>query len=101
MLWDCFGLKPLRAPQDEDFYDLMAERNEQGATVVTSNLDFSEWGDAFPNRLFGAATLDRLRHGACRLTLEGESCRSPRPIPERRNPTVATGGKTKKLSPRP
>ena len=93
---DDFGLKPLRAPQDEDFHDLVAERYEQGATIVTSNLDFSEWGDAFPNRLLGAATLDRLRHGAYRLTLEGESYRSPRPIPERRKSTVATGGKPKK-----
>ena len=93
---DDFGLKPLRAPQDEDFHDLVAERYEQGATIVTSNLDFSEWGDAFPNRLLGAATLDRLRHGAYRLTLEGESYRSPRPMPEPRNPTVATGAKTTK-----
>ena len=68
---DDFGLKPLRAPQDEDFHDLVAERYEQGATIVTSNLDFSEWGDAFPNRLLGAATLDRLRHGAYRLTPGG------------------------------
>ena len=68
---DDFGLKPLRAPQDEDLHDLVAERYEQGATIVTSNLDFSEWGDAFPNRLLGAATLDRLRHGAYRLTTEG------------------------------
>ena len=68
---DDFGLKPLRAPQDEDFHDLVAERYERGATVVTSNLDFSEWGDAFPNRLLGAATLDRLRHGAYRLTPGG------------------------------
>ena len=29
---DDFGLKPLRAPQDEDFHDLVAERYEQGAT---------------------------------------------------------------------
>ena len=93
---DDFGLKPLRAPQDEDFHDLVAERYEQGATIVTSNLDFSEWGDAFPNRLLGAATLDRLRHGAYRLTLEGQSYRSPRPMPEPRKPTVATGGKTRK-----
>ena len=68
----------------------------QGATIVTSNLDFSEWGDAFPNRLLGAATLDRLRHGAYRLTLEGESYRSPRPMPAPRKSTVATGGKSKK-----
>ena len=79
----------------EDLHDLVAERYERGATIV-SNLDFSEWGDAFPNRLLGAATLDRLRHGAYRLTLEGESYRSPRPMPERRKSTVATGGKPTK-----
>ena len=100
-LLDDFGLKPLRAPQDEDFHDLVAERYEQGATIITSNLDFSEWGDAFPNRLLGAATLDRLRHGAYRLTLEGESYRSPRPMPERRKSTVATARKNKKYSHRP
>ena len=77
---DDFGLKPLRPPQDEDLHDLLAERYEQAATVVTSNLDFTEWGDAFPNRLLGAATLDRLRHNAYRLTLEGESYRAPKPL---------------------
>jgi hypothetical protein len=46
------------------------------------NLDFSEWGDAFPNKLLGAATLDRLRHNAYRLVLDGESYRAPRSLPE-------------------
>ncbi|MFD3323099.1 ATP-binding protein, partial [Alteromonas macleodii] len=39
---------------------------------------FSEWGQAFPNKLLGAATLDRLRHNAYRLVLEGESYRKLR-----------------------
>ena len=39
-LIDDFGLKPLRAPQDEDFHDLVAERYEQGATIISSNLNF-------------------------------------------------------------
>lgn len=77
---DDFGLKPFRSPHDEDFHDLIAERYERAATLVTSNLDLSEWGDAFPNRLLGAATLDRLRHGAYLITLEGESYRSPRSL---------------------
>lgn len=80
LIIDDFGLKPLRPPHDEDFHDLVAERYERGATVLTSNLDFSEWGDAFPNQLLGAATLDRLRHGAYRVTLDGKSYRSPRPM---------------------
>lgn len=75
LIIDDFGLKPLRTPQDEDLHDLISERYEQAATVVTSNLDFSEWGDAFPNRLLGAATIDRLRHNACKLVLDGSSYR--------------------------
>jgi DNA replication protein DnaC len=80
LIIDDFGLKPLRAPQDEDFHDLIAEGYEQAATIVTSNLDFAEWGDAFPNRLLGAATLARLRHAAYRVILEGDSYRAPRPL---------------------
>lgn len=78
LIIDDFGLKPLRSPQDEDLHDLISERYERSATIVTSNLDFSEWGDAFPNRLLGAATLDRLRHGAYRVILDGDSYRAPR-----------------------
>ena len=79
---DDFGLKPLCSPHDEDFHNLIDERYENSATIVTSNLDFEEWGDAFPNKLLGAATLDRLRHGAYRLVLDGESYRTPRKVPE-------------------
>ena len=80
LILDDFGLKPLRPPQDEDFHDLIAERYERAATIVTSNLDFAEWGDAFPNRLLGAATLDRLRDAAYRVILDGESYRKPKPL---------------------
>ena len=82
LIIDDFGLKPMAPPHDEDFHDLIGERYERAATIVTSNLDFSEWGDAFPNRILGAATLDRLRHAAYRVILDGESFRSPRPLPE-------------------
>lgn len=78
LIIDDFGLKPLRALDDEAFHDLIAERYERCSTLITSNLDFSEWGEAFPgNRVLGAATLDRLRHGAYRLVIEGESFRDP------------------------
>ncbi|MDQ2694543.1 MAG: IS21-like element helper ATPase IstB [Pseudomonadota bacterium] len=93
---DDFGLKPLRPPHDEDFHDLIAERYERTATILTSNLDFGEWGDAFPNRLLGAATLDRLRHGAYRLILDGDSYRAPRPLPETPKPALAKGVKITK-----
>lgn len=75
---DDYGLKPLKPGQDEDLHDLVSERYERGATIVTSNLDFVEWGEAFPNKLLGAATLDRLRHSAYQVVLDGKSYRAPR-----------------------
>jgi DNA replication protein DnaC len=48
LIIDDFGLKPLHSPDDEDFHDLIAERYERVATILTSNLDFPEWGEAFP-----------------------------------------------------
>lgn len=85
---DDFGLKPLAMNQDEDFHDVVAERYEQRATIITSNLDFDEWGEAFQNKLLGAATIDRLRHGAYRVILNGKSYRSP----QEEKSTCATKG---------
>jgi DNA replication protein DnaC len=90
LIIDDFGLKPLRPPADEDLHDLIAERYETAATLVTSNLDFPEWDQAFPaNRLLASATLDRLRHNAYCLTLEGDSFRAPRQIPTAPTPRSA------------
>jgi len=73
---------------------LIAERYERAATILTSNLDFDEWGEAFAaNKMIGAATLDRLRHGAYRVVLDGESYRSLKPVLERSKPPAAKGGK--------
>jgi len=80
LIIDDFGLKPLKANQDEDFHDVMAERYERKSTIITSNLDVPEWTEAFPNRILGAATIDRLRHGAYKVVLEGKSFRAPKPV---------------------
>lgn len=78
LIIDDFGLRPMRSPQDEDFHDLISERYERASTIITSNLDFTEWGAAFPNQISAAATLDRLRHNAHRVILEGASFRASR-----------------------
>ncbi len=99
LIIDDFGLKPLRAPADEDLHDLIAERYERAATIVTSNLDFTEWDQAdftewdqaFPgNRLLASATVDRLRHNAYCLTLDGASYRAPRQGPNRAKNALAS-----------
>ena len=96
LIIDDFGLKPLRAPADEDLHDLIAERYEQAATIVTSNLDFDEWDQAFAsNRLLASATLDRLRHNAYCLELDGPSYRDPKVAP------ASKTGIAKRLEKRP
>jgi len=94
LIIDDFGLKPLRAPQDEDLHDIVSERYERRSTIITSNLDLSEWGEAFPNKLLGAATIDRLRHGAYKVVLDGKSYRSPRDLPESPKKTVSKQSKS-------
>lgn len=95
LIIDDFGLKPMRPPADEDLHDLIAERYEQTATVVTSNLDFAEWDQAFPaNRLLASATLDRLRHNAYCLVLDGASYRAPKQTPQAGKVKLAGASKT-------
>ena len=81
LIIDDYGLKPMRPGQDEDFHELVAHRYEQRSTIITSNLEFGEWDQAFArNKLLATATLDRLLHNAYRLTLQGKSYRKPRDV---------------------
>jgi DNA replication protein DnaC len=95
LIIDDFGLKPLRPPADEDLHELMAERYESAATIVTSNLDLTEWDQAFPaNKLLASATLDRMRHNAYCLVLDGNSYRAPRQLPAVIRQRLASEAKT-------
>lgn len=81
LIIDDFGLKPLQPPADEDFYEVVTERYERGSIILTSNLSFEEWGPVFQNQVLGAAAIDRLRHQAHRVIIEGDSYRKPLPLP--------------------
>ena len=76
LIIDDFGLKPLKTPEDEDIHEVISRRYENGSMIITSNLAVSEWQQAFPNQLLGAATLDRLQHRAEVIVLDGASYRS-------------------------
>ncbi|EMM8164512.1 ATP-binding protein, partial [Klebsiella variicola] len=57
-------------------FQVVAKRYEKGAMILTSNLPFSQWADAFAgDTTLTAAMLDRLLHHAHILTLSGESYR--------------------------
>jgi DNA replication protein DnaC len=76
LIIDDFGLKPLRSPAPEDFYDVINERYERAATVVTSNRALDEWPQLFGDPLLASAGLDRLFHNAHALVITGASFRA-------------------------
>lgn len=76
LIIDDFGLKPLRPPSSEDWFDVIAERYERGSLIVTSNRALNEWPDLFGDPLLASAGLDRLFHNAHALTITGTSYRA-------------------------
>jgi DNA replication protein DnaC len=78
LILDDFALKPFKVQEEEDLHDIIAERYEQHSTIITSNLAFGEWQDAFQNKILAAATLDRLRQNAYEVLLDGRSYRASR-----------------------
>lgn len=56
-------------------FQFFAERYEKQSVLVTSNLEFSRWGEVFGDPVLTAALLDRLTHHSHILVFEGESYR--------------------------
>jgi hypothetical protein len=84
LVLDDFGLKPLAPPAD-----VINERYERGAVIITSNRAFSEWPDLFQRPLLASAVLDRLAHHAQQMTITGDSFRAKG---RRRAPENEKGG---------
>ena len=56
-------------------FQFLADRYERGAVLMTSNLEFSRWGEVFGDATLTAALLDRLTHHAHILLFNGQSYR--------------------------
>ena len=63
-LIDELGYLPLRTTDAELLFQVLSERTEQRAIVVTTNLPFSEWTSIFPEPRLCRAAVDRLTHRA-------------------------------------
>jgi DNA replication protein DnaC len=76
LILDDFGLKPIQPPGPEDLYDIINERYEKGAILLTSNRAPSEWPDIFLDPLLASAGLDRLLDRAEVVIIRGASYRA-------------------------
>jgi DNA replication protein DnaC len=76
LILDDFGLAPLSDAERRDLLELLEDRHNRRATLVTSQLPFNHWHEAIGNPTLADAILDRLVHQAHRLTLKGASMRA-------------------------
>src|SRR6185312_13400010 len=73
LIIDEIGYLPLGREQANLFFQVVAKRYEKGATILTSNLTFGSWDQAFAgDPVLTAAMLDRLLHHSTVVAIQGE-----------------------------
>lgn len=75
IILDEVGFLELDGTGSDHLFQLVAKAYEKRSLIVTSNLDFSDWGDLFDKPATAAAILDRLLHHAHVISLKGDSYR--------------------------
>ena len=73
LIIDELGFVPLSKTGAELLFELISQRYERGATLITSNLPFDEWTETFGSERLTGALLDRLTHHAHILETNGDS----------------------------
>ena len=76
---DDLGLRPLVNDEPIDLYEIIRQRYQRAATIMTSNRSLEEWHPLFHDPLLASAAMDRLLHGAHVIVIEGDSFRNPPP----------------------
>ncbi len=76
LIIDEIGYLPMGREQANLFFQVVTKRYERGAMILTSNLTFGSWDQAFAGEtVLTAAMLDRLLHHATVVQISGESYR--------------------------
>jgi len=75
LIIDELGFVPLSKTGAELLFELISQRYERGATLITSNLPFDEWTEIFGSERLTGALLDRLTHHVNILEMNGNSYR--------------------------
>lgn len=57
------------------FFQLIDRRYEKTSTIITTNINFSQWDEIFGDPMIANAIIDRLLHHATIVTIKGKSYR--------------------------
>jgi DNA replication protein DnaC len=79
LILDDWGLAPLSDENRRALLEIVDDRHDRRATIITSQLPVEHWHDALGDPTLADAILDRLVHNAYKIVLQGESMRKRPP----------------------
>jgi len=88
LILDDLLISPLTREEQRELLEIVEERYDRKATIVTSQLPVKAWHDAMQDPTLADAILDRLVHNAYKLELKGESMRRKRSTLDHKAETV-------------
>jgi DNA replication protein DnaC len=75
LILDDWALAPLSEENRRDLLEVLEDRHDRRATIITSQLPLEHWHAAIGEPTLADAILDRLVHNAYKIVLKGESMR--------------------------
>jgi len=78
LILDDFGLKPMDASARMALMEIIEDRHQKYATIITTQLPIKHWHEVIGESTVADAILDRLVHSAHKIILDGESMRKKR-----------------------
>ena len=75
LILDDLLITPLTRDDQKELLEIIEERYDRKATLVTSQLPVKAWHDAMQDKTVADAILDRLVHNAYKIELDGDSMR--------------------------
>lgn len=87
LILDELGYIPFSKEGAELLFQVLAERHEKGAVIITTNLGFADWTQVFGEQVMTAALLDRLTHRAHIINCQWDSYRLKQSLKEKKRQT--------------
>ena len=76
LIIDELGFLPISKEDANLLFQLISLRYESKSTIITTNIDFSKWGETLHDSLIATAILDRLLHHCTVINIDGPSYRT-------------------------
>lgn len=75
LIIDELGYLPISKEDSKLFFQLIDKRYERNSTIITTNINFSQWDEVFGDAVTAGAIVDRLLHHATVVMIKGKSYR--------------------------